>query len=74
MFLNQRMNTENVVHLHNGTDSEPDKYRGGCLQPTIGLSLGIPGEELEKGLKELKGFVSNPIGRTTISTNQISQS
>ena len=26
-------------------------------------------EELEKGLKQLKGFY-NPIGRTTISTNQ----
>jgi hypothetical protein len=30
-------------------------------------------EELEKGLKELKG-VCNPIGRTTISTNQTPQS
>jgi hypothetical protein len=27
-------------------------------------------EELEKGLKELKGFATNPIGRMTISTNQ----
>ena len=37
---------------------EPDKYRGGCSQPTIGLSTGSPMEELEKGLKELKGFVT----------------
>jgi hypothetical protein len=35
---------------------EPDKYIGSCLQPTIGLSTGFPREELEKGLKELKGF------------------
>jgi hypothetical protein len=36
----------------------PDKYRGGCFQPTIGLSTGLPVEELEKGPKELKGFAS----------------
>ena len=30
---------------------EPDKYRGGCPQPTIGLSTGTLMEELEKGLK-----------------------
>ena len=34
----------------------PNKYRGGCSKPTIGLSTGSPVEELEKGLKELKGF------------------
>ena len=33
--------------------------RGGCSQPTIGLSTGSPMEELEKGLKELKGFVTH---------------
>ena len=33
---------------------EPDKYRGCCSQPTIGLSTEIPMKELEKGLKELK--------------------
>jgi hypothetical protein len=37
---------------------ETDKYRCGCSQPIIGLSMGIPVEELEKGLKELKGFVA----------------
>jgi hypothetical protein len=26
------------------------------LQPTIGLSMGTPMEELGEGLKELKGF------------------
>jgi hypothetical protein len=40
----------------------PDRFcqsltnRGGCSQPTIGLNKGSPVEELEKGLKELKGF------------------
>jgi hypothetical protein len=28
------------------------------LQPTIGLSTGSPMEELEKGLKKLKGFAT----------------
>ena len=37
---------------------ESDKYRGGCSQPTIGLSTGSPMEELEKGLKEQKGFTT----------------
>jgi hypothetical protein len=36
----------------------PDKYRGGCSQPNIGLSTGSPIEELEKGSKELKWFVA----------------
>jgi hypothetical protein len=29
-----------------------------CLQPTIGLSMGSPMEELEKGVKELKEFAT----------------
>jgi hypothetical protein len=33
----------------------PDKYRGGCSQP----SMGSPMEELEKGQKELKGFAAS---------------
>ena len=37
---------------------EPDKYRGGCSQPTIGLSTGSTMEELEKLLKDLKGFAT----------------
>jgi hypothetical protein len=36
----------------------PDKYRGGCSQPFIGLSTGSPMEEIEKGPKELKGFAA----------------
>jgi hypothetical protein len=38
--------------------SEPDKYRDGCLQPTIGLSAGYLKEELEKRLKELMGVAA----------------
>jgi hypothetical protein len=41
---------------------EPDKYRDRCSQPTTELSMGSPigspREELEKGLKELKGFAT----------------
>ena len=40
---------------------EPDKYRGRYSQPTIGLSTGSLMEELEKGLKELKEFATNPM-------------
>ena len=40
---------------------EPDNYRGGCLQPTIWLSMGSPEEKLEKGLKELRGCAA-PLG------------
>ena len=29
-----------------------------CLQPTIGLRLGTPIEELGEGLKELKGMAT----------------
>jgi hypothetical protein len=35
-----------------------DKYRGRCWQPTIGLSMWSPMEELEKELKELRGFAA----------------
>jgi hypothetical protein len=38
--------------------SEPDKYRGRCFQPTIGLSTASPMEELEKGMNEVKGFAN----------------
>ena len=37
---------------------EPDRYRCGCSQPIIRLSSGAPMEELEKGLKKLKGFAT----------------
>ena len=36
----------------------PHKYRSGCSKPSIGLSIGFPVKELEKGPKELKGFVA----------------
>jgi hypothetical protein len=36
----------------------PHIYRDGCSQPSIGLSIGSPMKELEKGLKELKGFAA----------------
>jgi hypothetical protein len=36
----------------------PDKYKGRCPQPTVGLSKRSPMEELEKGLKELKELVA----------------
>ena len=50
----------------------PDKYRGRCFQPTIELSTGSLLEELEKGLKELRGFAAPLGGReATVSTGQI---
>ena len=36
----------------------PGKYRSGCSQSSIGWSTQSPMKELEKGLKELKGFAS----------------
>jgi hypothetical protein len=36
----------------------PDIYRGGYSEQTTGLSGEFPIEELEKGLKELKGFTT----------------
>ena len=36
----------------------PDIYRGGCSQPTIVLNTGSLMEELEKRLKELRGFAA----------------
>jgi hypothetical protein len=50
---------------------EPDKYRGRCSQPTIGLSMESPMEE--KKLKELKCFAA-PWGESTVSTRQNTQS
>jgi hypothetical protein len=35
---------------------EPDKHGVGCSQPTIGLTTWTPMEELEEGLKELRGL------------------
>jgi hypothetical protein len=36
----------------------PDKYRGGCSQPTMELSIGSPMEEIDKVLKELNGVAA----------------
>jgi hypothetical protein len=36
----------------------PDKYRSGCPQPSIERRKGSPIKELEKELKELKGFAT----------------
>jgi hypothetical protein len=38
--------------------AKPDKYSGRCSQPTIGLSMGSLMKELEKELKELRGFAA----------------
>jgi hypothetical protein len=37
---------------------EPYKYSDGYKRSTIKLSMGFLIEELEKGLKELKGFAT----------------
>jgi hypothetical protein len=47
----------------------PGKHRSGCSQSAIEWNTGPPTEELEKVPKELKE-VCNPIGGTTIWTNQ----
>jgi hypothetical protein len=50
----------------------PDKYRGGCSKSTIGPSSGSPSGGARERTEGAEG-VCNPIGRTTISTNQSSQ-
>jgi hypothetical protein len=46
------------------------KYRSSCWQPTIRLSVGSPIEILVREITEGVEGVCNPIGRTTILTNQ----
>jgi hypothetical protein len=46
------------MHFEAKKMSVPYKYRVRCSQSMIGLSAGSPIEELEKGLKELKGFAT----------------
>jgi hypothetical protein len=36
----------------------PDKYNGGCSQPTTGLSTVSPMEELENEPNDMKGFAA----------------
>jgi hypothetical protein len=47
---------------------EPDKYRGGCTQLTIGPRW-VPNGRVREGTEGAE-WVCNPIGRTTLSTNQ----
>jgi hypothetical protein len=60
MSLNRRMDTENVVFLHNGIAVAheampvPGKYRSGCSQSFIRWNTEAPMEKLEKAPKELK--------------------
>ena len=56
-----------------GALSEPDKYRGGCSQPITELSMGVPNGRVRERSEGAEG-VCNPIGGTTISTNQYPQS
>jgi len=51
---------KNLIYLSPKREALPEhgKYRGECLQPIIELRMGSPLEELEKGLKELKGFAT----------------
>jgi hypothetical protein len=48
---------------------EPGKYRGRCLQPTIRLRMGALNRGVSEKTERAEG-VCNPIGRTTILTNQ----
>jgi hypothetical protein len=48
------MNIQTDIRKLSLAVTEPDKYRGRCSQ-----AMGSPMEELEEGLKELKGF-ANP--------------
>ena len=48
--------------------SNSDKYIGGCLQITIGLSMGSPMEVLKKGLEKLKVFATH---RKNYNVNQL---
>jgi hypothetical protein len=43
---------------HQSCKCMPHKYRGGCSQPSLGLSTGSPMKEGKKGPKELKGFAA----------------
>ena len=66
-FLNKRFLSK-AMDANKNKDNEEKGTRDGSaldiqveigyLQPTIVLSMGTPMEELGKGLKELKGFVT----------------
>ena len=44
---------------------EPDKYRGACSQPTVGLSTEFPNGGVRERTEGAEG-ACNPIERTTI--------
>jgi hypothetical protein len=52
---------------------EPDKYRGGSSQPTIGLNAGVPDEGVGEGAEGAEGVYS-PMEGARVSTGQIPQS
>ena len=45
---------EHTMTVSRGALPKTYKYRGRCYQPTIGLGMGSPMEELEDGPEELK--------------------
>jgi hypothetical protein len=66
-YLNHTETQQKVLEIEKAIDiiagswealPVPDKYRSGYSQPSIGLSIGSPMKELEKVLRELKGFAT----------------
>jgi hypothetical protein len=51
---------------------EPDKYRGGCSQPTIGLNMGVPDGGFGEGTEGTEGVCSRMA--EAVSTSQIPRS
>ena len=49
---------------------KPDKYRGGCSQPTIGLSTGFSDGGVGEGNEGAEGLCS-PMKGATVLTGQI---
>ena len=49
---------------------KPDKYRGGCSQPTIGLSTGFSDGGVGEGTEGAEGLCS-PMKGATVLTGQI---
>jgi hypothetical protein len=48
---------------------EPDKYRGGSSQPTIGLTLGVQDGGIEEGMERAER-VCNPMVGSRVLTGQ----
>ena len=49
---------------------EPDRYRGGCSQSAIGLSLGSPDRRVEEVTKVAGRGCCSPIEGVTVSMGQ----